>query len=126
MPYWFPNVLYCLLHLYVSTGWWKVPKKKKILKTLQKDERMISPSLSLSLSLSLLTQVNMSTPNIGKHAGQTCWTCSLWNNETKPVIFFQTFTKEITSVIFSPLDKDNLQLLWLCSQQTCLKSHGWL
>ena len=52
-------------------GWWKVPKKKK--KTLQKDERMISPSLSLSLS----TQVNMSTPNIGKHAGQTCWTCSL-------------------------------------------------
>ena len=67
-------------------GWWKVPKKKKKLKRkrkrkpLQKDECMISPPLSLSL----LTQVNMSTPNIGKHvgitfedAGQTCWTCSL-------------------------------------------------
>ena len=51
-------------------GWWKVPKKKKNLKTLQKDERMISPSLSLSLSLSLLTQVNMSTPNIVKHVGR--------------------------------------------------------
>ena len=61
-----------------------------------------------SLSLSLLAQVNMSPPNIGKHAGQTC---SLCNNETKRVIFIQTFTKEITSVIFSPLDKDNLQLL---------------
>ena len=53
-------------------GWWKVPKKKKLKKkNLQKDESMISPSLSL------FTQVNMSTPNIGKHAGQTCWTCSL-------------------------------------------------
>ena len=56
-------------------GWWKVPKKEKVKKKkkkLQKDER-----ISLSLSLSLLTQVNLSTPNIGKHAGQTCWTCSL-------------------------------------------------
>ena len=47
--------IFCL-HLYVSTmyrdeieGWWKVPKKKK---KLQKDERMISPSLSLSLNTS--------------------------------------------------------------------------
>ena len=46
-------------------GWWKVPKKKK---KIQKDERMINPSLSLSLSL--LTQVNMSTPNIVKHVGR--------------------------------------------------------
>ena len=97
-------------------GWWKVPKNiymyifKKKKKTLLKDEHMISPSLSLSLSTSEYehtqhTQVNMSPPNIGKHAGQTC---SLCNNETKRVIFIQTFTKEITSVIFSPLDKDNL------------------
>ena len=49
----------------------KSQKKKLKKKNLQKDERMISPSLSL------FTQVNMSTPNIGKHAGQTCWTCSL-------------------------------------------------
>ena len=38
-------------------------------KKMQKDERMINPSLSLSLSLSLSTQVNMSTPNIVKHVG---------------------------------------------------------
>ena len=50
-------------------------QKKK--KTLQKDERMRSPTLSL------LTQVNMSTPNFCIHAGitfeyaaQTCWPCS--------------------------------------------------
>ena len=126
MPYWFPNVLYFVFFIYMYPPCvemkLKVGGKSQKKKILQKDERMISPSLSLSL----LTQVNMSTPNIGKHTGQTCWTCSLWNDETKPVIFIQTFTKEITSIIFSPLDKDNLQLLWLCSQQTCLKSHGWL
>ena len=134
MPYWFPIVVYFVFFIYMyppriemklKVGGKSPPtlKKKKI---LQKDERMVSLSLSLSLFLSVLSQVNMSAPNIGKHAGQTCWTCSLWNDETKPVIFIQTFTKEITSIIFSPLDKDNLQLLWLCSQQTCLKSHGWL
>ena len=43
-------------------------KSQKKKKKLQKDERMINPSLSLSLSL--LTQVNMSTPNIVKHVGR--------------------------------------------------------
>ena len=101
----------------------KSPKKKYIYKFKKikiknfAERWTYDKSLSLSLSLSLSTseyehtqqtQVNMSPPNIGKHAGQTC---SLWNNETKPVIFIQTFAKEITYVIFSPLDKDNLQLL---------------
>ena len=45
-------------------GWWKVPKKKK--KTLQDDERMISPSLFLSLSL------NTSEYEHTQH-WKTCW-----------------------------------------------------
>ena len=56
-------------------GWWKVPPKKKK-KILQKDERMISPSLSLSL----LTQVNMSTPTYTSEYEHTQHWKTCWSN----------------------------------------------
>ena len=50
------------------------PQKKK---ALQKDERMIR------FFFFSLRQVNMSTPNVGKHVGITCWRFALRNNANK-------------------------------------------
>ena len=53
-------------------------KSQKKKKKIQKDERMINPSLSLSLSL--LTQVNMSTPTYTSEYAHTQHWKTCWSN----------------------------------------------